>query len=113
MRRVEILSPQEGETVPGPEVTVRLEAHDFTVVRAGDMTPNSGHHHVFLDRDLSPLGAPIPAETGRIVHLGDGSSEVVLAGVPPGPHVLITMVGDATHVPLEPLVVDTVRFEVR
>jgi hypothetical protein len=45
--------------------------------------------------------------------MGNGASEVVLQGISPGPHRLITMVGDAGHVPLEPLVVDTVNFSVR
>jgi hypothetical protein len=112
-RRVEILSPLEGDTVPGPDVTVRLAAHEFLVVPAGDTTANSGHHHVFLDRDLSPTGAPIPAEAGFIVHLGNGAGEVVIPGVAAGPHRLITMVGNAGHVPVEPLLVDTVSFVVR
>jgi hypothetical protein len=112
-RRVEIVSPREGEVVTGPDVVVILAAHDFTVVRAGDATPNSGHHHVFLDRDLSPAGAPIPTEAGRIVHLGNGAGEITLQGVPPGRHRLIAMVGDAGHVPLQPLLADTVRFTVR
>jgi hypothetical protein len=113
-RRVEILAPLEGETVQGPDITVRLAAHEFLVVPAGDTTANSGHHHVFLDRDLSPTGAPIPGnEPGRLVHMGNGASEVVLQGIAPGPHRLITMVGNAGHVPLEPLVVDTVNFVVR
>jgi hypothetical protein len=112
-RRVEIVSPREGEAVDGPDVIILLAAHDFTVVRAGDATPNSGHHHVFLDRDISPAGAPIPTEAGRIVHLGTGAGEITLQGVPPGRHRLIAVVGDAGHVPLMPLVADTVRFTVR
>lgn len=110
-RRVEIVSPAEGETVAGPAVTVRLAAHDFLVVPAGDTTANSGHHHLFLDRDVSAAGAPIPAEPGRIVHLGNGADSVVLE-VGPGEHVLIAVVGDAGHVPVEPALADTVRFVV-
>jgi hypothetical protein len=113
-RRVEIVSPREGEIVDGPDVTVILAAHDFQVVPAGNAAPNSGHHHVFLDRDLSPAGQPIPGnEPGRLVHMGNGAAELVLQGVPPGRHRLIAMVGDAGHVPLQPLLVDTVRFTVR
>jgi hypothetical protein len=37
----------------------------------------------------------------------------VLTGIAPGPHRLIAMVGDAGHVPLQPLLVDTVNFVVR
>lgn len=112
-RQVIIATPADGDTVEGGDVTVRLEARGFTVVPAGDTTPNSGHHHLFLDRDISPGGEPIPAEEGAIVHMGTGVSEYVFQGVEPGEHRLIAVVGDAAHVPLEPLVTDTVHFVVR
>ena len=110
-RRVEVTAPREGETVRGPTVMVRLAAHGFTVVRAGDTTPNSGHHHIFLDRDVSPAGAPIPAEAGYIIHMGNGADSLALT-VAPGQHRLIAVVGDAGHVPV-PGLADTVRFVVR
>jgi len=111
-RRVEIVRPADGDTVEGFAVEVRLAAHGFTVVPAGDTTPNSGHHHLFLDRDVSPAGEPIPAEEGHVVHMGDGSSTFVFDSVAPGPHRLITVVGDAIHVPV-PGLRDTVEFTVR
>ncbi len=111
--RVEIAEPADGDTVDGPAVTVRLVAHGFAVVTAGDTTANSGHHHLFLDRDVTPAGEPIPAEPGHIVHMGDGSDSYTFENVPPGEHRLIAVVGDAVHVPLQPWVVDTVRFVVR
>lgn len=111
-RRVEIVRPAEGDTVEGPAVEVGLAAHGFTVVPAGDTTPNSGHHHLFLDRDVSPAGEPIPAEAGHIVHMGDGSDTFVFDSVASGPHRLITVVGDAIHVPV-PGLRDTVEFTVR
>ena len=112
-RAVVVTSPAEGEVVAGPAVTVRMEARGFTVVAAGDTTPNSGHLHLFLDRDLSPAGQPIPVEAGHIVHMGTGASEFAFDAVDPGEHVLIAVVGDAIHVPIQPWIVDTVRFTVR
>lgn len=112
-RAVTIGQPADGDTVQGPDVRVVLEATGFTVTMAGDTTPNSGHHHLFLDADVSEAGEPIPAEEGRIVHMGDGSSEYTFTGVEPGEHRLITVVGDALHVPLQPWLVDTVTFTVR
>ena len=112
-RAVEITSPAEGDTVTGPSVTVRLAARGFAVVPAGDTTPNSGHHHLFLDRDVSAAGTAIPAEAGFIIHLGNGADSTVIATVAPGEHRLIAVVGDAGHVPVDPSLVDTVRFVVR
>jgi len=110
---MEIVTPQNGDTVPAPAVMVRLSAHDFVVVPAGDTTPNSGHFHLFLDRDVSAEGEPIPAESGQIIHLGTGADSLNLEAVTPGAHRLIGVVGDAAHVPVQPWIVDTVRFFVR
>lgn len=112
-RAVTIAQPADGDTVDGSDVRVVLEARGFTVTMAGDTTPNSGHHHLFLDADLSEADQPIPAEEGRIVHMGDGSTEYTFTNVSPGEHRLITVVGDALHVPLQPWLVDTVTFTVR
>jgi len=108
---VEITAPAEGATVAGPSVTVELAAHGFQVVEAGDTTANSGHHHLFLDRDVSAAGDPIPAEEGFIVHMGDGSSSYTFENVEPGQHTLIAVVGDAYHVPV-PGLQDTIQFTV-
>ena len=112
-RRAEIAALREGDTIPGPAVGVRLAAFGFAVVPAGDTTPNSGHFHLFLDREISAPGVPIPAEPGFIIHLGTGADNLELEAVAPGEHRLISVVGDAVHVPVEPLLVDTVRFFVR
>ncbi len=109
---VTIVEPAAGDTVEGPDVTVRLANAGFTVTTAGDTTANTGHHHLFLDADVSPAGEPIPAVEGQIVHMGDGSSEYTFHGVAPGEHRLISVVGDAFHVPLQPSVEDTVTFVV-
>lgn len=112
-RGLEIVYPAEGDTVQGPSVTIRMAAHEFSIVPAGDTTPNSGHLHVFLDRDVSPAGEVIPAEAGFIVHMGNGADTLRLEKVAPGAHRLIGVVGDAKHVPLVPSLEDTVNFFVK
>ncbi len=110
---VEITEPADGDTITGPQVQVHLVAHGFSVVPAGDATPNSGHLHLFLDRDIGPMGEPISKEPGHIIHLGDGSSDYVFDSVAPGTHRLIALVGDSIHVPVQPPIADTVSFTVR
>ncbi len=109
---VMITQPADGDTVDGPAVTVGLEVENIQVVMAGDTTPNSGHHHLFLDRDLTPADQPIPTEPGHIVHMGDASSGFTFEDVEPGEHRLIAVMGDALHVPVQPWVTDTVTFVV-
>lgn len=110
---VRIVEPAEGGVVEGPSVTVRLEASGVRIVQAGDTTTGTGHHHLFLDDDVSPADQPIPSVPGRIIHMGDGSEAYVFEDVPEGDHRLIAVVADGVHVPLQPWVVDTVTFTVR
>ena len=110
---VRIVAPAEGEEVEGPNVTIRLEVTGVEIVPAGDTTPGTGHHHLYLDTDLAPFDGPIPAVPGQVIHMGDGSSRFTFEGVAPGEHRVIAVVGDGVHVPLQPPVVDTVRFTVR
>lgn len=110
---VTILEPLDGAQVEGPEVRVVMSASGVRIVPAGDTTPGTGHHHVYLNHDVGMATEPVPAIPNEIVHLGSGVSEVVLEDVPPGEHRLIAVVADGVHLPLQPWVVDTVRFTVR
>lgn len=110
---VRITSPAQGATVEGPEVTVTLDALSVEIVPAGDTTGGTGHHHLYLDADLTPAGEPVPSVPGSIIHMGDGSSTYTFTEVAPGEHRLIAVVADGVHVPLQPWVVDTVTFTVR
>jgi hypothetical protein len=110
---VRIMEPQDGAELEGPEVRVRLEASGFEVTAAGDTTAFTGHHHLYLDHDLTDPDQPVPTIPGAVIHMGDGGSEFVFEGVEPGEHRLIAVVADGVHVPLRPWVVDTVHFRVR
>ena len=107
--RVTIIKPTENEVLEDPEVVVWLES-TVPIVPAGDMTPGTGHHHLYLDADLGDMTQPLPAVPGSIVHMGDAALEHVFEGVSSGPHRLIAVVADGAHVPLQPLVADTVHF---
>ncbi|MSR20097.1 MAG: DUF4399 domain-containing protein [Gemmatimonadetes bacterium] len=109
---VTILEPAEGSEVTGPVVTVRLAA-TVPILPAGDLTPNTGHHHLYLDADQTPAMVPVPSVPGSIMHMGNAASEFRFDSVQPGPHRLIAVVADGVHVPLQPWVVDTINFIVR
>jgi len=113
MPTVTIVSPADGDTVPAGALTVNLEVSGVTIAMAGDTTPGTGHHHLFLDRDVSAPDIPVPAEPGFIVHMGNGAASYTFENVAPGEHRLIAVVADGLHYPLQPWVVDTVRFVAR
>lgn len=110
---VRILAPAEGATLDGSDVTVELEVTGVRIVAAGDTTSGTGHHHLYLDAELTPGDQPVPSVPGSIIHMGDGSATYTFEGVAPGDHRIIAVVADGVHVPLQPWVVDTVTFTVR
>jgi len=109
---VTIVSPANGSEVAGSDVHVVFELAGIQVAPAGTMEAGTGHHHIFLDTELTPLNQPIPMETPGIVHLGQGQTEYHFEGVAPGQHRIIAVVADGAHIPLNPPVVDTVVFTV-
>ncbi len=94
-----IVSPANGDTVSSP-FTVEFGIGTMAVVRAGDNTPNTGHHHILIDTGLPPLDRPIPADEHH-VHFGDGSSATELT-LAPGEHTLQLLLGDYLHIPHDP-----------
>jgi len=110
---VSITAPGNGSEVVGSSVTVQLEVASMPIVPATDPTPGTGHHHLFLDADLTDASAPVPTVPNSIIHMGDASSSFTFEDVAPGTHRIIAVVADFTHFPLQPWVVDTVTFTVR
>lgn len=108
---VTIVTPMEGGQIAGSTVTVQLSSN-VDLRPAGDMTGGTGHHHLYLDADLTNPTEPVPTVPGSIIHMGDASSVFTFEGVEPGEHRLIAVVADGAHFPLQPWVVDTVTFTV-
>jgi len=108
---VEILSPANGSFQEEHDVVVWLRT-TVPIIPAGDMTPGTGHHHLYLDADLGDPTLPVPTVPGSIVHMGNAATEYTFEDLASGPHRIIAVVADGAHVPLQPLVVDTVTFTV-
>lgn len=106
-----ITAPANGDTVRGTAVTVQLGARGITIRPAGTNEANTGHHHLFIDRDPTPVGEAIPVEPG-IVHLGAAQTEYALEGLAPGEHRVIALIGDFAHVRIGTVATDTVHFTV-
>ena len=110
---VRISQPADGARVAGGSVLVTLEvAGGLTIAPAGTMDPGTGHHHLVVDAAVPAAGAPIPTTPGVYIHMGQAQTEFELTDLQAGQHTVIAVVGDGAHIPLSPLVVDTVRFVV-
>ncbi len=111
--RVFFANIEDGATVGAP-VTIAFGLEGMEVAPAGTDAPNTGHHHILIDRP--PLGEGedgadelvngLPADDNH-VHFGKGQTEVTL-DLAPGPHTLQLVLGDMNHVPHDPPVVSEV-----
>ncbi len=98
-----IIWPTDGDRIKGA-FWCRFGLRNMGVTHAGDTTANMGHHHLLIDVD-APLepDEPIPADKKHL-HFGAGQTEARLE-LPPGPHTLQLVLGDANHIPFDPPVV--------
>ena len=95
-----IIWPNDGQRIKGA-FWCRFGLRNMGIARAGDRTPDAGHHHLFVDLDepVKP-GAVIPSDKNHI-HFGAGQSEARVE-LPPGRHTLQLLMGDDRHVPHKP-----------
>lgn len=98
---VYIIAPKDGETVTSP-VLVKFGLKGMGVAPAGIAFDGAGHHHLIIDAELPPAGAPIPADANH-VHFGKGQTEASVE-LKPGKHTLQLLLGDQLHIPHEPVV---------
>ncbi len=96
-----IVNLADGQHVTSPFKVV-FGLSRFGVAPAGVERPKTGHHHLLIDTRLSEseYAAPIPSDAQHR-HFGGGQTETVL-DLPPGPHTLQLVLGDAHHVPFRP-----------
>jgi hypothetical protein len=99
--RLEIVSPRDGEVLPGDPASIPVELHleggnvvPFTSLR---LVPNEGHIHLYLDGSLVSMTTALDARVAA----------------PPGQHELQAEFVALDHVPFQPEVVATVTFSVR
>ena len=93
------ISPANGDTLSNP-IIVEFGISGMSLVKAGEMAANAGHHHLIIDADLPEMGLPVPKDE-HYRHFGDASSvtELTLA---PGPHTLQLLLADHLHIPHDP-----------
>lgn len=96
--QVYIVSPQNGDTV-GTTFTVVFGLANMGVAPAGIEMPNTGHHHLLINKGQLPdLGQPLGAD---VMHFGLGQTQASVT-LEPGEHTLQLVLGDHLHVPHNP-----------
>lgn len=91
---VRILAPADGATV-GTSFVVKFGATGTKVEPAGDIVPNSGHHHLLINLDSIASGESIPF-TERHMHFGKGQTEAEVK-LAPGNYTLTAQFANGAH----------------
>jgi hypothetical protein len=107
--RVRFIEPTDGATVQSP-VRVRFDVVGYEVRPAGDLSPGTGHHHLIINSEPIPAGAPIPFDNSHL-HYGSGQVEATVE-LPPGTYTLTAQFADARHVAYGGLLTATIRVNV-
>ncbi len=103
----------DGDVVTSP-ITINFGLRGMGVAPAEVERENTGHHHLFVNRE--PFGeGPFGEEEFELAvpndenhrHFGGGQTEVTIE-LPPGEHTLQLVLGDHGHVPHNPPVVSEV-----
>lgn len=100
-----IIEPADGAAVTSP-FRVAFGLRGIGVAPAGIDLPNTGHHHLLIDRELANFDSPIPADSQH-VHFGLGQTETTVE-LAPGRHELRLVLGDHLHIPHDPPVMSDV-----
>lgn len=92
---VRIVSPVDGASVKGNVVALDLVADGIEIVKAdGNTSGESGHFHVFVDKEPVAAGETIEKVAG-IIHSTEDPLRIT--GLKAGKHTLVVVLGDGAH----------------
>ncbi|MRW84267.1 DUF4399 domain-containing protein [Pseudoduganella sp. FT26W] len=91
---VSFVEPVNGATVSSP-FKVRFAVAGMSVKPAGDMTANTGHHHLLINAAPVKAGEVIPVDDKHL-HFGKGQTETELT-LPPGNYTLTMQFANGLH----------------
>jgi hypothetical protein len=91
---VSFAEPANGATVSSP-FKVKFAVTGMDVKPAGDMTANTGHHHLLINATPVKAGEVIPADEKHI-HFGKGQTETEVT-LPPGNYTLTMQFANGLH----------------
>jgi hypothetical protein len=93
--KVTFVEPVAGAKVKNP-VTVKFAVEGMTIRPAGEIVPDTGHHHLIIDGGPIAAGTVVPMDATHL-HFGKGQTETTVE-LAPGPHKLTMPFADGAHV---------------
>lgn len=91
---VDLLEPANGATV-GTTFKVRFGVKGMTVAAAGDILPDSGHHHLLINQAFIAKGESVPFSEQHL-HFGKGQTEAEVK-LAPGVYRLTAQFANGAH----------------
>lgn len=91
---VSFVEPKDGATVTSP-FKVKFAVSGMEVKPAGDMTANTGHHHLLINAMSVKSGEVVPADETHL-HFGKGQTETEVK-LPPGTYKLTMQFANGLH----------------
>ena len=107
---VSFVEPASGATVSSP-FKVKFAVSGMDVKPAGDMTANTGHHHLLINAAPIKAGEVIPADEKHI-HFGKGQTETELT-LPPGNYTLTMQFANGLHQAYGPALNKEIKITVK
>ena len=107
---VSLIEPVNGATVSSP-FKLRFGVKGMVVAPAGDIVPNSGHHHLVVNGEAVPAGQSVPF-TERSLHFGKGQTETEIS-LPPGTYTLTAQFANGAHQSYGKPMSQTIRVTVK
>ena len=92
---VYFIEPKDNATV-GQEFNVVMGIKGMEIKPAGDMTENTGHHHLLINEEPMAKGEVVPAGSPTHLHFGKGQTETTVT-LEPGKHTLMLQFADGAH----------------
>jgi hypothetical protein len=107
---VSFVEPAPGAIVTSP-FKVKFAVSGMEVKPAGDMTANTGHHHLIINGGAVKAGDVVPADETHI-HFGKGQTETEVK-LPPGQYVLTMQFANGLHQSYGPGMAKEIRITVK
>ena len=107
---VSFVEPADGAVVSSP-FKVKFAVNGMEVKPAGDMTANTGHHHLLINAAPIKAGEVVPADATHI-HFGKGQTETEVT-LPPGSYTLTMQFANGLHQSYGPDMSKTIKVTVK
>ncbi len=107
---VSFVEPANGATVSSP-FKVKFAVSGMDIKPAGDMTANTGHHHLLINAAPVKAGEVIPSDDKHI-HFGKGQTETEVT-LPPGNYTLTMQFANGLHQAYGPAMNKEIKITVK